>query len=67
MLLSLSSSFLWQILEKLSHHRCGIPVEFDGVLEHLLVRIEFREMLADVPCPLASVHSLDSYMSVFLK
>jgi hypothetical protein len=25
-----------------SHHCCGIPVEFDGVLKHLLVGIEFR-------------------------
>lgn len=31
---------LWHIVEKLSH-RCGIPVE-SGVLEHLLVRIEFK-------------------------
>jgi hypothetical protein len=54
-LLSLSSSlsllllllllFLWQMVEKLSHHRSGIPVEFDCVLEHLLVGIEFRAML----------------------
>jgi len=27
-----------------SYHRCGIPIEFDGVLEHLLVSIEFRAM-----------------------
>ena len=33
---------LWQVVEKLSHHRSGIPVEFDGVLEDLLVGIEFR-------------------------
>jgi hypothetical protein len=32
------------MVEKLSHHRSGIPVEFDGVLEHLLVGIEFRAM-----------------------
>ena len=25
-----------------SYHRSGIPVVFDGVLEHLLVGIEFR-------------------------
>jgi hypothetical protein len=30
---------------KLFHHCSGIPVEFDGVLEHLLVRIEFRAMV----------------------
>jgi hypothetical protein len=24
-------------MEKLSHHCCGIPVEFDGILELLLV------------------------------
>jgi len=29
------------MVEKLSH-RSGIPVEFDGVLKHLLVSIEFR-------------------------
>jgi len=34
--------FLWQMVEKLSHHRSGIPVEFDGVLEHVLVGIVFR-------------------------
>ena len=33
-----------EMLEKLSHHGCGIPVEFDGVLEHLLVSIETRAM-----------------------
>ena len=33
---------LRQMVEKLSHHHSGIPVEFDGVLEHLFVRIEFR-------------------------
>jgi hypothetical protein len=36
--------FLWQILEKLSQYHCGVPVEFDGVLEHLLVNIKFRPM-----------------------
>ena len=25
------------MVEKLFHHHSGIPVEFDGVLEHLLV------------------------------
>ena len=30
------------MVEKLSYHHSGIPVEFDGVLEHLLVGIEFR-------------------------
>jgi hypothetical protein len=28
-------------VEKLSHHCSGNPVEFDGVLEHLLVVVEF--------------------------
>jgi hypothetical protein len=32
------------MVEKLSHHCSGIPVEFNGVLEHLLVGIEFRAM-----------------------
>jgi hypothetical protein len=32
-----------EMVEKLYHHS-GIPVEFDGVLENLLVRIEFRAM-----------------------
>jgi len=36
--------FLWQMVEKLSHHRRGIPVELDGVLEHLLVGIKIRAM-----------------------
>jgi hypothetical protein len=36
--------FLWQMVEKLSHHPSGIPVEFDGVLELVLVGIEFRAM-----------------------
>jgi len=34
--------FLWQMVEKLSYHCSGIPVEFDDVLEHLLVSIKFR-------------------------
>jgi len=42
MLLLLLLSFLWQMVEKLSHHCSDIPVEFGGVLEHLLVSIEFR-------------------------
>jgi len=63
---------LWQIVEKLSHHRSGISVEFDDVLELLLVRIEFRVMsqiflVQSGVCHLANVHSLDSHMSVFLK
>jgi hypothetical protein len=33
--------FLWRMVEKLPHHRSGIPVEF-GVLKHLLVDIEFK-------------------------
>ena len=36
--------FLWQMMEKLSHHRSGIPVEFDDVLQHLLIGIEFKAM-----------------------
>jgi hypothetical protein len=32
------------MVEKLSHHCSGIPVEFDGVLEHVLVDIVFRAM-----------------------
>ena len=36
--------FVWQNVETLSHHPSGIPVEFDGVLEHSLVGIEFRAM-----------------------
>ena len=36
--------FLWQMVEKLSHHRSGISVEFDGIIELLLVGIEFRVM-----------------------
>jgi len=35
--------FLWQ-MENLSHHCSSTPVEFDGVLEHVLVGIEFRAM-----------------------
>ena len=30
------------MVEKLPHHCSGIPVEFDGVLEHLLFDIQFR-------------------------
>ena len=26
-----------EMVEKLSHHHCGIPVEYDGILELLLV------------------------------
>jgi hypothetical protein len=42
-LLLLLLLLLWQ-MEKLSHHRSGIPVEFDGVIELLLVGIGFRAM-----------------------
>jgi hypothetical protein len=31
--------------EKLSYHCCAIPVQFDGVLEHLFVNIKFRAMV----------------------
>jgi hypothetical protein len=41
-LLLLLLFFVWQVVHKLPHHCSGIPVEFDGVLEHLLVGIEFR-------------------------
>ena len=41
---SSSSSFLRQMVENLSHHHSGISVEFDGVLEHLLVGIKCRAM-----------------------
>jgi hypothetical protein len=36
--------FLWQMVKNLSHHCSSMPVEFDGVLEHVLVGIEFRAM-----------------------
>ena len=36
--------FLWQMVEKLSHNCSGIQLEFDGVLEHLLVCTEIRTM-----------------------
>ena len=60
------------MVEKLSHHRSGISVEFDGVLEHLLVGIEFRVLsqmflVHGGVWHLANVHSLHSYMPVFLK
>jgi len=35
LLLLLLLLLLWQMMEKLSHHHSGIPVESDGVLEHL--------------------------------
>lgn len=61
--------FLWQILEKLSHHRCGIPVDFGSVLEHLLAGIEFRRCSSSMVefDVWHIVHSLDSFMPVFLK
>jgi hypothetical protein len=31
-----------EMVEKLSHHHSGIPVECDGVLELLLVGIEIK-------------------------
>jgi hypothetical protein len=43
-LLMMIMMFLWQMVQKLSHCRCGIPVKFDGVLEQLLVGIKFRAM-----------------------
>jgi uncharacterized metal-binding protein len=54
--------FLWQMVQKLSHHRSVIPVELDGVLEHLLLGIEFRAMLEFGIWQV--VHSLDSYMPI---
>jgi len=44
LLLLLLLLFLWQMVEKLSHHCSGIPVEFYGVLEHLLVGTELGVM-----------------------
>jgi hypothetical protein len=52
--------FLWQMVEKLSHHRSGITVEFCGILEHLLVGIEFRAMVEFGVQNF--MHSPDSYM-----
>jgi hypothetical protein len=63
---------LLQMVEKLSHHHSGIPVEFDGVLEHL-----FWSVLSLGQCSRCSssmvefgiwhiVHSLDSYMPIEL-
>jgi hypothetical protein len=59
-------------VEKLSHHRSGISVEFDPVLKLLLVGIEFRVMsqmflVHGGAWHLSNVHSLDSHMPVFLK
>jgi hypothetical protein len=64
--------FLWQMVENLYHHCCGIPVAFDGVFQHWLVSFEFRAMLqmflvnggVDI-CQI--VHSLNAYMPIFLK
>jgi hypothetical protein len=53
------------MVEKLSHHRSGIPVQFDGVLKHLLLSVEFRAMVEFGIWYI--VHSLDSYMPIFLK
>jgi len=53
------------MVEKLSHYRSVIPVELDGVLEHLLVGIEFRAMLDFGIWKI--VHSLDSHTPIFLK
>ena len=52
-------------MEKLAHYHSGITVEFDGVLKHLLVGIEFRAMVESAIRHI--VHSMDSYMPVFLK
>ena len=57
--------FLWQMVKKLSHHQSVIPVELDGVLEHLLVGIKFRVMLEFGIWKI--VHLLDSHMPIFLK
>jgi len=40
--LGLIKRALCVLVEKLPHHCSGIPVEFDGILEHLSVGIEFR-------------------------
>lgn len=37
--------FLWRRVEKLSHQRPGIQVEFDGVLEHFLFRPQIQVVL----------------------
>jgi len=42
LLLLLLLLFLRQMVHKLSHNCSGIPAVFDGVLEHLLLGIEFR-------------------------
>jgi hypothetical protein len=59
-------------VEKLSHHRSSISVEFDRVLKLLLVGIEFRVMsqmflVHGGVWHLANVQSLDSHMPDFLK
>ena len=46
-------------MEKLSHHRSGITVEFDGVLERSFVGIEFGAV-AEFAVPHV-VHSMDSH------
>jgi len=57
--------FLRQMVEKSSHHRSGIPIDTDGVHEHLLIGIEFRANLEfDI---WHIVHSLNSYMPIFPK
>ena len=44
LLLLLLLLFLWHMVEKLSYHHSGIPLELDGILENLLVGIKFRAM-----------------------
>jgi len=36
-----------EIVEKLSHHHCGIPVEFDAILELVL----FVAVILGIPVP----------------
>jgi hypothetical protein len=52
------------MVEKLSHHCSGIPAEFDGVLEHLLVGIEFRAVVEFFIWHI--VQSLDSYVPLMV-
>jgi hypothetical protein len=64
--------FLWQMVEKLSVHCSGIPVEFDGVLEPCWLVMSLRQRIrcssSVVELGICHiVHSLDSYMPIFLK
>jgi hypothetical protein len=41
-----------EMVEKLSHHCCGIPVEFDGILELLLI----VTIILGIPVPPGLTH-----------